>query len=61
MAHSVNDNFVFRDLIKNKIGIRRCGQAPDHGIIRADADVRMKQKKVNNSLNTSLNAFGSLR
>jgi len=61
MTHGMNDDFGFRGLIKNEIGIRRRRQAADHRNIRAGADVGMQQEEVDDSLNTSLNLLGSLR
>jgi len=60
VAHGMNDDLGRRGLIKNDVRVGRCRQAADSGIIRAGANVGMKQKKVDNSLNTSLNALGSL-
>jgi hypothetical protein len=56
----MNDDLVLCGLVKNAIRIRRCGLPADDGIIRAGGDVGMKQEKVDNSLNASLNALGSL-
>ena len=61
MAHGMDDDFCFCNFIKNEIGIRGRREATDGEIICAGADAGMKQEKVNNSLNASLNALGSLR
>ncbi len=61
MTHGMNDDFGLRDLIKNEVGIRRRWQAADDRVIRAGTDVGVKQEKVDNGLNTSLNVLGSLR
>jgi len=44
MTHGMNDDFVFRGLIKNEIGIRRRRQAADR-IIRAGADVGRSKRR----------------
>jgi hypothetical protein len=56
VAHGVINDLGFRGLVKNDVRVGRCRQAADGGIIRAGADVGMKQEKVDNSLN----ALGSL-
>jgi hypothetical protein len=61
MTHGVNNDFGFSGLVKNDIRIGRCRQTANGGIIGANADVGMKQEKVDNSLNASLDALGSLR
>jgi len=61
MTHGMNDDFGFRSLIENEIGIRRRRQAADHRIIRAGTDVGMQQEETDDGLNTGLNVLGSLR
>jgi hypothetical protein len=51
MAHGMNDDLGFCGFVKNDVGIGRCRQTADDGIIRPGADVGMKQEKVDNSLN----------
>jgi hypothetical protein len=58
MTHGMNDDFGFRGLIKNLIGIRQRRQAPDHWIIRAGTDMGMQQEKGDDGLNTSVNVLG---
>ena len=61
MADGVNDDFSFRRFVENYVRVGRYGQAADGGTIGACADVRMKQKKVDDGLYSGLNALGSLR
>jgi hypothetical protein len=57
MTHGMNDDFGFRGLIKNEIGIRWRWQAADRRIIRVGADVGMQRQEVDDGLNV----LGSLR
>jgi len=53
----MNDDFGFCGFVKNDVRVGRCRQTADSGIICAHADVRVKQEKVDNSLNAGLNAL----
>jgi len=61
MANSMDDDLGFGDLIENQIGIRRYRHAPNGWVVRAPADVGMKQEKINDGLHARLNAPYTLR
>ncbi len=50
MTDSMDDDFGFGRLIENEIGIRRCRHAADGRIVRARADGRMRQQKIDDDL-----------
>jgi hypothetical protein len=60
MADGMNDDLRLSNFVEDEIGIRLRRQAADGRIVRASADTRMKQKKINDGLNTGLNAPGGI-
>jgi hypothetical protein len=52
----MNDNFAIPDLVEHEIGVWRGRHPADSRIIRARADIRMHQQKVDDRLNTVLKA-----
>ncbi len=56
MTDGVNDDFSLRRFVENHIGVRQGYHAPDGWIIRAGADAGIKQQKLDDRLNTGLNA-----
>ena len=60
MAHRVNDDFVFANFIKNKIGIRQNSYPPDDRIIRSYSREQVTQQQFDNGTDASLNARYSL-
>lgn len=55
MPNGVNVDLGFGRLIEYDIGVKRHGKPADSWIVRANADVRMKQKKIDKNLDTRLN------
>src|SRR5665213_519080 len=60
MPDGMNDDLGLRGLVENQIGMRCRRQATDRRIVCAAPDVRMKQEKVGESLNTGLNPLCAL-
>ena len=61
MTHGVDDDLHRGYLVENEIGIRGRHQAANDRIIRANANIRIGQKQVNNCLYSRLDAFRTLR
>jgi hypothetical protein len=61
MPNGMDDDFGLGRLIENEIGIRRRRHSADGRIVRAGADIRMRQQKIDDELNARLNVPGALR
>jgi hypothetical protein len=61
MTNGVNDDLGFGSLVENEMRIRQCRHAPDGRVVRAGADARMQQQKIDDRLNAGLHAAGTLR
>ena len=61
MPDRVDDDLLGRDFVEDKKGIGRRRQAPNRWIFRPNANVGMRQKQVDDMLNSSLNALRTLR
>jgi hypothetical protein len=57
----MDDDLCIGRLVEHEIRVRQHHQATNRRIVRARPDVRMKQEKIDEGLNTGLNAPGSLR
>jgi hypothetical protein len=57
----VDDDLCFGDLVEDEIWVRRGREASNGRIVRADADMRMNQEKVDDRLDASLHALRALR
>ena len=61
MTDGVNDDLGFGGFAENEIGVGRRRQATNARVVRAGADVGIKQRKLDDGLNAGLNASGTLR
>jgi hypothetical protein len=59
MSDGVDDDLAVRHFVENIVGIGRRRQAPNGGILRAEAAIRMSQQQVDNVLHAFSNAAGS--
>src|ERR1700722_20326104 len=61
MTHGVNDDFSFARFVENDIWVGRRCKTANSRVVRADANLRMQQQKIDNGLDTDLHVSGALR
>jgi hypothetical protein len=60
MTHGVDDDLCLGDLVDDQIGIRSRHQPANGRIIRVDANIRIDQEQVDDSLYSRLDALRSM-
>jgi len=56
MTNGMDNDFALTDFVKDEIRIRRGRHPPDKRIVRAGANVGMKQQKIDDRLNAGVNS-----